>query len=124
MDAKTLKIIKDKLLQQKKELEERLSWFTTQDKDNPGNFQSRFPDYGDKEDENAAEVAAYSDRISLEHTVESDLRDVHKALESIAKGTYGICQYCKNPIEEKRLLIRPTSGSCVSCKKQLKGEAA
>lgn len=124
MDLKALKVIKEKLLEQQKQLEERLSWFAKQDGSNPENYRSRFPDYGDKEDENAAEVAAYSDRISLEHTVESDLRDVHRAIQSIEKGTYGICQYCKNPIEEKRLLVRPTSGSCVTCKKQLKGEAA
>lgn len=124
MDTATLKIVKTKLLEQEKQLQERLQWFATQDKANPDDYHSRFPNYGEKEDENAAEVAAYSDRISLEHTVESDLRDVHQALKSIDAGTYGICRYCKQPIEEKRLLIRPTSSSCVQCKKQLKGEAA
>ncbi|MDD5110475.1 MAG: TraR/DksA C4-type zinc finger protein [Patescibacteria group bacterium] len=124
MDPKNLKIIKDKLLAEEKQLQDRLSWFTVQDKDNPDDFHARFPNYGDKEDENAAEVAAYSDRLSMEHTVETDLRDIRKALASIEKGTYGICQYCKNPIEEQRLLIRPTSSSCVQCKKKLKGEQA
>ncbi len=124
MDSAILKTINAKLLEQEKQLQERLQWFTTQDTTNPEDYRSRFPNYGDKEDENAAEVAAYSDRISLEHTVESDLRDVHQALKSIQAGTYGICRYCKKPIEEKRLLIRPTSSSCVQCKKQLKGEAA
>lgn len=124
MNAATLAAIKVKLHEQEKQLQERLQWFAKQDEANPEDYHSRFPNYGEKEDENAAEVAAYSDRISLEHTVESDLRDVHQALKSIEAGTYGICRYCKKPIEEKRLLIRPTSSSCVQCKKQLKGEAA
>ncbi|MDO8560123.1 MAG: TraR/DksA family transcriptional regulator [Parcubacteria group bacterium Gr01-1014_31] len=124
MDSKALEAIKVKLQEQERQLKERLEWFTTQDQQNPADYHSRFPDYGSKEDENAAEVSAYSDRLSLEHTVESDLRDVKTALANITKGTYGICRYCKKPIEEKRLLIRPTSSSCVQCKKQLKGEAA
>ena len=124
MDSKTLAKIKEQLTKEHQALEERLSWFAKQDDANPDNFRSRFPDYGSKEDENAAEVAAYSDRISLEHTVESDLRDVKRALESIEEGTYGTCRHCGNPIEEKRLMIRPTSSSCVECKKKLKGEAS
>ncbi len=124
MDAATLKLIQEKLLQEQQQLEERLRWFTTQDSTNPDDYHSRFPDYGDKEDENAAEVAAYSDRISLEHAVESDLRDVRRALHDIGQGSYGTCRHCGKTIEEKRLLIRPTSSSCVACKKKLKGEAA
>lgn len=124
MDAPVLADITAKLQEQERQLKERLEWFTTQDGQNPDDYHSRFPDYGTKEDENAAEVATYSDRLSLEHTVESDLRDVRQALKNIAERTYGVCRYCQKPIEEKRLLVRPTSSSCVQCKKQLKGEAA
>ena len=124
MDAISIKSIQAKLLEQEQQLQERLRWFTTQDASNPDDYHSRFPDYGDKEDENAAEVGAYSDRISLEHAVESDLKDVRRALQDIERGSYGTCRHCGKPIEEKRLLIRPTSSSCVECKKKLKGEAA
>lgn len=122
MNPHILKEIKQKLLEQKQELEARLSWFTEKDTIKTHNYRTLFPDYGTKDDENAAEVATFSDRLSMEHTLELDLKDVTKALERIEKGTYGICQYCQKPIEEKRLLVRPTSSSCVSCKKKLKGE--
>lgn len=124
MDKKKLEIIKKKLLAQKKDLEERIGWFTKEDNERQGNYKTLFPNYGNKEDENAAEVATFSDRLSMEHTLETEVRDVIKALDNIKKGVYGTCKYCKNPIEEKRLLIRPTSSSCVECKKKLKGEAA
>lgn len=123
MDKKTLKEIEKKLLEQKKSLEEELS--ATGKKDNTSqdeNFQSRFPNYGDKEDENAAEVAVYSDRIAIEQELEKDLRDINKALKNIKDGKYGVCKYCGKPIDERRLMIRPTSSSCVDCKKKLKGE--
>ena len=123
MDKKTLDIIKKKLFDQRKELQERVEWFAKEDEDRKGNYKTLFPNYGTKDDENAAEVATFSDRISMEHTLELEMSDINKALASIEKGTYGICKYCKQSIEEKRLLVRPTSSSCVACKKRLKGEA-
>ena len=123
MDKKTLDIIKKKLLDQRKELQERVEWFAKEDEDRKGNYKTLFPNYGTKDDENAAEVATFSDRISMEHTLELEMSDINKALASIEKGTYGTCKYCKQSIEEKRLLVRPTSSSCVACKKRLKGEA-
>lgn len=78
-----------------------------------------WPEYGDKEDENAAEVATFSDKLSLHRTLEETLEDVETALQRIAKGTYGICKYCKQTIDERRLRARPESSSCVSCKTKL-----
>ena len=122
MDKKILKTFKDELEKELVRLEKELADFTQKDSSITDNYRSKFPDYGNDEDENANEVAEYSDRLSLEHTLEKQLRDVKKALQSIEEGTYGICKHCKNPIEEGRLKIRPTSTSCVACKKQLKGE--
>ena len=122
MDRKVLETIKKKLEEEKQRLTSALGEFTKKDSQISGNYRSEFPEYGDDEDENANEVAEYSDRLSLEHTLEDQLRDVNKSLVSITKGTYGICQHCNKPIEEQRLMIRPTSSSCVSCKKKLKGE--
>jgi len=85
--------------------------------------KEEFPDFGDDEDENALEVADYSDRLSMEHVLEKQLRDVNSALARIADGTYGIDKYTGEPINEKRLLTRPTSSTNVETKKQLKGEA-
>ncbi len=122
MDKKILSEIKNNLEEEKKRLEKELGSFTTKDSVIKDNYNSDFPEFGNDEDENANEVAEYSDRLSLEHTLEKQLQDVNKALESINKNQYGICKHCGNPIDEQRLKIRPTSTSCVECKKKLKGE--
>ena len=85
-------------------------------------FNSDFPNLGDKEDENASEVARFSDNLSLEEELEKALRDVESALKAIEKGTYGICKYCEQEIDERRLDARPTSTSCIQCKKTLTQE--
>src|SRR5262245_25940231 len=108
-----LKKIETTLLAEKAQLESELAKFGK---------QKDFPDYGDKEDENAAEVAEYVVNLSLEENLEKSLRDAVQALDRLKKGEYGICKYCKNPIEEKRLLARPTSSSCMSCKKTITQE--
>lgn len=122
MDADKLAKMKTSLLEDKQKLEEDLGLFSTKDSQISGNYRSQFPKYGNDEDENANEVAEYSDRLGLEHTLEKQLRDVIKALENIENGTYGICKHCGQPIEEARLEARPTSTSCINCKKKLQGD--
>ena len=111
--------VKAALLAEKERLENDLGTFSKKNTKVAGDYDSTFPDYGDKDDENAAEVAEYAANLSIEHDLEKTLRDVNAALDRIAKGTYGICKYCGKPIEEKRLLARPTSSACVACKKAI-----
>ena len=121
-DKAFIEKMKTNLLADKERLENDLSKFAKKDPDAPGGFTSSFPNYGDKEDENAAEVADYQIRISLEENLEKALRDVDKAIKQIEKNTYGICSYCGNAIEQKRLEARHASTSCTSCKQAIKQE--
>lgn len=84
--------------------------------------QAGFPDYGDDEDENTAEVVEFTTNLSLESTLEKALRDVESALARIEEGSYGTCKYCQKPIDERRLLARPSSSSCISCKEDMKSK--
>ncbi|MBP6859799.1 MAG: TraR/DksA C4-type zinc finger protein [Candidatus Magasanikbacteria bacterium] len=113
-----LKKIEVLLIAEKARLEKEVAKYSKKNKGDDGVF----PDYGDKEDENAAEVAEYVVNLSLEESLEKSLRDAVSALERLKKGVYGICKYCQKPIEEKRLLARPTSSSCMSCKKTITQE--
>lgn len=117
MDQKNLKKFEDLLLQEKAKLEEELKAFAKQNPQNSEDFNAEFPDLGEKEDENASEVAEYSKNLTLERTLESSLGDVKKALARVADGSYGTCKYCGKDIGEKRLMARPTSTSCIDCKK-------
>ncbi len=85
-------------------------------------FSVQATHFGESEDENAAEIAQYSDNLSLEQELESALKDIESATNAIANGTYGVCKYCKQKIAEDRLRARPTSTSCIACKKTLTQE--
>ncbi len=114
--------IKKQLLEEKEKMEKELNKFTKKNAHVGDDFDTTFPDYGDKDDENAAEVAEYITNKPLEESLEKNLRDINKTLERIEKGEYGICKYCGKPIEEKRLVARPASSACIECKKTITQE--
>lgn len=67
-----------------------------------------------------------NDRASIESDRNFDLRlrdrdrklifKIREALQRIDEGTFGICEDCGQPIEEKRLRARPVTSQCIECK--------
>lgn len=115
--------MKAKLLEMKTALEADLAEVAEKDPSHPQNFNAIYPESAsNSDDDNAEEISAYADEMSLVGELESQLKDVTKALELIEKGGYGMCKYCGNEIDQKRLEARPSSSSCVSCKKTLTQE--
>jgi len=119
LDAKSLMEIKNQLLKQKEQLTKDLASMSRDDVHENDDRSAAFPEYGDKADENAQEISDYSTTVATQVVLEKSLEDVEKALKRIDKGEYGICKYCHNPINSKRLLARPTASSCISCKTEL-----
>ncbi|MCX6778976.1 MAG: hypothetical protein NTU97_01980 [Candidatus Magasanikbacteria bacterium] len=74
MDKKTLKTFEDILLKEQQRLESELAKFTNRNIHNAEDFNAKFPNYGDSEEENIQEVSTYSDYLALEQTVEKDFR--------------------------------------------------
>lgn len=112
-----------KLLEKEKiTIQKELLKFAKKNPHNKDDFDARFPEFGNEEDDNAREIADYTANKPLEITLEKTLRDVNKSMERIKKGSYGICKYCDKPIDQKRLLARPMSSACVSCKKTITDE--
>jgi RNA polymerase-binding transcription factor len=119
MKKATIEKIKKNLEGRKDTIEKELATFTTKDEHTKDDYRANFPEFGDKEDENAKEIADYTDNLSVEHSLEKTLRDINKALEKIKKGKYGKCKYCNSDIPENRLMARPASSACVECKEKL-----
>lgn len=122
MTPEFMEEMKSRLLTEKTKLETELSHFAHRNPKASDTFEADYQDVGTDEGENAFEVAQFSDNLSLEQELENALKDVSSALGAMEKGSYGVCKYCKTPISEERLRIRPTSTSCVACKKTLTQE--
>jgi DnaK suppressor protein len=115
--------MKERLTIEQTRLQKDLGGFADPDKKaKQANYTTRYEDFGDDEDENANEVAAYSNNLPLENELEKELRDIDNALKRINEAAYGTCKYCNSEINEDRLRARPTAGSCIACKKTLTQE--
>ncbi len=84
--------------------------------ENPSDWIAVPEDQGAEEsDENlsADNVEAWNERNALVATLEPQYNNITAALARIEAGTFGICEICKQPIEEKRLDANPVSRTCV-----------
>lgn len=114
MNAQFIAERKKDMERRREELLKELDTDAVQVADN--NYDAKFVDYGDKDDENAAEVATFEKNLSLEKTLEVSLFNVNKSLEKIEQGNYGLCERCQQPISPERLVAFPSATSCMSCK--------
>ena len=112
LDSESLEKIKKELTEKREQILKDLEEVST------GN-RVKFPDYGDKLDENAQEIDEYTTNLATDKVLEESLRDIENALDRIEKGVYGVCKYCHQPIGKKRLLSRPVASACVPCKTKL-----
>jgi DnaK suppressor protein len=113
----TLKKIEKDLLERKKQFLDDLEDIGSEKNGNKSHV--KIPEYGNKPDENAQEISEYTANLATDSVLKKSIRDIDSALERIKKDEYGICKYCKEPIEEKRLLARPVASACVKCKTKL-----
>ena len=119
LDQATINKIKKELLTRRKQILEDLNNITNKDEHDKDERRAKFPEFGDKTDENAQEISEYSTNLATEKVLESTLRDIYNTIERIEKGTYGICKYCGRPIGKKRILARPVASACIGCKTKL-----
>jgi len=110
----TIEKMKKELLERKEQILKDLVDIT-----NEKDQKAKFPEFGDKADENAQEITEYSTNLATEKVLESTLRDIEDALDRIKKGAYGTCKYCQKQISEKRMLARPVASACIECKTKL-----
>jgi len=57
--------------------------------------------------------------VVLEERLKNDLHEIEAALQKIKKGTYGICERCKKPIDPARLSAKPQALYCLKCEQAI-----
>ncbi len=115
MDQETREKLKQKLLSEKNKIRELLEKMTNQKEFNKDKVQVTWSDMGDKEEDNAVEVANFQDNMSLERDLEVNLEKIEYALEKIDREDFGKCVKCGNDIKIERLIAYPEAEACISC---------
>lgn len=117
MDKQFIEERKKDLLDRKESLKKQLSTFAKKSEINEEDFNTKWTDFGEKDDDNISEVEIFERDLNLEETLEFSIDKINKALKKIEEGTYGICEKCEKPIEEGRLKVFPSATACMKCKK-------
>jgi RNA polymerase-binding transcription factor DksA len=123
MDETTKQELKKSLEEEHDILVGELKSIAKPDPKMAGNWDARFPqfeagqtsEYGShgKLEEEADEVEEYEVRLEAEHSLESRLLEVNKALERMTTGTYGNCHVCKKNIPLERMRANPAADTHV-----------
>ncbi|MBU0547107.1 MAG: TraR/DksA C4-type zinc finger protein [Patescibacteria group bacterium] len=121
MDKKLIEELKENLKKEESLIEKMLGGFAKKDEKTPGDWDTRFPSMGEGTsgvdlEKEADEVEQYGTMISIEHSLETRLKNIILALKKIEEGGYGICEKCKKPININRLKVSPESKFCLKCK--------
>ncbi len=105
--------IRERLLKEQERLEYALGQISKTTES--GEFAAQWEDFGQNEEDNAAEVDAFTNSLGVGAALEQELDAVKEALSRIEGGTYGICARCQQEISSQRLDARPQSKYCVPC---------
>ena len=73
-------------------------------------------DYGDAFADAGAATAERTETMGIIENLKIHLDGVDGAISRIDEGTYGVCTVCGKYISEDRMLYRPASSQCISCK--------
>jgi RNA polymerase-binding transcription factor DksA len=111
---------KKELLKIKRRVEDEISHISECSLKPDEECRAKFPNYGNKEEDNATEVGVYEDFTSLETSLNKLRDEVNTALTKIEKGTYGECENCQGLIPEARLEAFPAAPFCIKCEKKRK----
>lgn len=107
----TTEQIRARLLQQKAELQKRVT--------------SIHEHARDPLEPDSAEQAAQLGNVAVVSALESEavqqIAEIDAALQRLDAGTYGICVTCGEPIGEGRLKVRPAATQCRDCAELARG---
>jgi RNA polymerase-binding protein DksA len=70
-------------------------------------------------DEGDPALAEREKNLALLITLERKVESIDAALRAIAKGQYGICERCGEPIDPARLEVRPDATLCLDCQREV-----
>ncbi len=118
MNSALLQQLKESLIDEKNRLLQELSRFTFKNKE--GDFEVKGPIFSDELDldTEADEAEDFSALLGLENQLKGKLLSIENALLKIEKGNFGICEKCREKIEEERLKAEPSAAFCIGCIKE------
>src|SRR5665647_40857 len=115
IDPQIQEELKQKILEEKKRIEDTLSKTETGKKDADREYETTFPEVDRDEEANADEMDMYENNLAADEAMKSELEKIEKSLAAMNDGTYGFCANCQKEIPLERLRAYPQADTCIDC---------
>jgi len=113
VDQRMLSQLKQRLLEEKSSLEQRLKDHAHYGmREQMSDSLAEFSMYDNHPADVASELFEREKDLALSNLDRETLREIEQALERMEAGTYGICTVCGQPIASERLQARPQALTC------------
>ncbi|OPJ62394.1 TraR/DksA C4-type zinc finger protein [Clostridium oryzae] len=123
MDRERLTYYKDKLIKEKKRVNEAIEQLNDNDMTKYNvDIASELSFYDNHPSDIATETFQVEMGRSLEANETSMLDKINDALKAIDEGSYGKCKKCGKDIEEERLEALPYAENCIRCQQTISAE--
>jgi RNA polymerase-binding transcription factor len=100
--------VQDVLERTRDELRDELATLTAAPRDPMGAVS-----FGKRVGEGTSQAVERIAQVDAAKQLDAKLRDVERALEKLAEGTYGVCDVCGAPIGSERLEAIPWAARCI-----------
>jgi DnaK suppressor protein len=122
LQAEVIEKIKNKLVSQKVESQDRIIEL---EKTDPFNLEAAADLVDDRTSpDDEAQVNEVHERIASQvASLRNSIVRIENAIERINNGTYGVCEACGKEIEETRLSIMPLASLCLEDEKNIEKRA-
>jgi len=118
LDQTSLDRFKERLLEEKKLLMERINGINQGLMDPMADSLSELSMYDNHPADIGDELFERGKDLSLRDSAQIQLKNVERALAKIENHTYGICDKCGKAISPDRLDALPSANLCLKCKKE------
>ncbi|WP_029768201.1 TraR/DksA C4-type zinc finger protein [Haloglycomyces albus] len=71
---------------------------------------------GDDQVDAGSKTVEHEQELTVVRSITDRINQMHRALERLEVGDYGICEKCGKPIPAARLAVFPSATLCVDCK--------
>lgn len=114
---KNLSEFKKLLLEEKSRIEGEMAGIAHKNPEIKGDWEPSAPDLNNPTaDPNdvADSIQEFEEHAAVEVELEARLMEIDAALRRVEAGTYGICNVCKQEIEDARLHANPAAMTCIA----------
>lgn len=120
MNRDKFDFFKKRLIEEKKKIIESINKRNMEEFGAADSYYTEISGYDNHPADIGTEVFMMEQDKGFKNKLNDNLYEIDESLQDIKDGSYGICDNCKNEIDENRLELIPYLKTCINCSEEIK----